>query len=164
MEHGGEGPAVLLALEQSVLGAAMRQSIYLYPAVEIVHIFGFILLVGSIIAFDLRLLGLVRELPADRLARLLVRLSMLGFAAVVPSGLLLFATEATAVWANPIFPVKLGFIAAGLLNVALFHAVIGRNIAGWGIALPPAPARVVGAVSLAAWGGAIVCGRLLAYF
>ena len=75
MEHGGEGPALLVALEQSVLGATMRQSIFLYPAVEIVHIFGFILLVGSIVAFDLRLLGLIRELPADRLARLLVRLS-----------------------------------------------------------------------------------------
>ena len=164
MEHDGGGPAILLALEQSVLGATMRQSIFLYPAVEIVHIFGFILLVGSIIAFDLRLLGVMRELPADRLARLLVRLSMLGFAAVVPSGLRLFATEATAVWANPIFPVKLSLIAAGLVNVALFHTVIGRNIAGWGSSAPPVPARLAGAASLAAWGGVIICGRLLAYF
>ena len=59
---------LLVSLEQSNLGAAMRESMWLYPAVEILHIFGFILLVGSIIGFDLRLLGLHRFLPVPAFA------------------------------------------------------------------------------------------------
>jgi hypothetical protein len=163
MEHG-VGPAWLLAIEHSGLGGAMRQSIWLYPAVEIAHIFGFVLLVGTIAAFDLRLLGLARRIPADLLGRLLVRVAVLGFAVVLPSGLLLFATEATAVAVNPVFPVKLGLIALGLANAGIFHFALGPGIAAWGTAAPPLGARLAGALSLASWAGAIVCGRLLAYF
>ena len=36
----------LVALEQSGLGATMRQSLMVYPLVEILHILGFALLVG----------------------------------------------------------------------------------------------------------------------
>jgi hypothetical protein len=163
MEHA-EGPAWLLAIEQSGLGQAMRQLVWLYPAVEVVHIFGFVLLVGPIVAYDLRLLGLTPRLPADLLGRLLVRTAVAGFALVLPSGLLLFTTEATSVAANPVFPVKLGLVALGLANAALFRIAGGRDLASWSLAAPPPSARAAGAVSLLAWAGAIVCGRLLAYF
>jgi hypothetical protein len=163
MEHGG-GPAWLLAIEHSGLGQAMRQSVWLYPAVEVTHIFGFVLLVGPIVAYDLRLLGVGPRLPADLLGRLLVRTSVVGFALVLPSGLLLFATEASSIAANPVFPVKLGLIALGLANAALFRVAAGRELAAWSLSVPPPSARVAGGVSLLAWAGAIVCGRLLAYF
>jgi hypothetical protein len=163
MEHSG-GPAWLAALEHSPLGQAMRESIWLYPTVEIVHILGFVLLVGPIVAFDFRLLGLARDIPLDRLGRLLIRTSVTGFCLTAPAGLLLFATEATAVAANPAFFVKLGFIAAGLANAGLFRLVARRQERAWPPALPTAWGRFAGAVSLAAWTGAIVCGRLLAYF
>lgn len=164
MEHG-DGPAFLAALEDSAIGAAMRQSLYLYPTVETLHILGFVLLVGSIAAYDLRLLGFGRALPADSLARLLVPCSVAGFLIVLPTGLLLFVTEATSIIANPVFPLKLGFIAIGLANAAIFHVGPYRAVADWrtGVAVPLA-ARAAGAVSLAAWVGALVCGRLLAYF
>jgi hypothetical protein len=163
MEHGG-GPAWLAALEHSGIGEAMRQSIWLYPTVEIVHILGFVLLVGPIAAYDLRLLSFARKLPLDQLGHLLVRTSIGGFCLVVPSGLLLFTTEATAVAANPVFPVKLGCIAVGLANAGLFRLVVGRNPAAWRADIPRSSSRLAGAVSLAAWTSAIVCGRLLAYF
>jgi len=44
-------------LQESALGHTMRSSPVLYPAVEILHILGFVVLVGSILALDLRLLG-----------------------------------------------------------------------------------------------------------
>ena len=38
----------------------MRHSLWTYPIVEIVHIVGFAILVGSVVLFDLRLLGFSR--------------------------------------------------------------------------------------------------------
>ena len=55
-------------LEASQLGWAMRESPWLYPAVEIAHIAGSALLFGSIVVLDLRLLGLSRSISARRLA------------------------------------------------------------------------------------------------
>ena len=52
------------ALEASGLGQAMRQWLWLYPAVETVHIVGIALLFGSIAVLDLRLLGVGRSIPA----------------------------------------------------------------------------------------------------
>ena len=51
------------AIEMSALGVAMRQSLWLYPIVEIVHLAGIALLFGSIAILDLRLLGLSRAIP-----------------------------------------------------------------------------------------------------
>ena len=47
-------PAPIAAIEQSALAMAMRNELWLYPAVEIAHIAAFVLLVGSIAMLDLR--------------------------------------------------------------------------------------------------------------
>lgn len=70
MEHGPQAaPAILVALQDSALGQTMRQSLYLYPAVEIVHLLAIALLVGSILALDLRLVGWRVVAPAWPLGR-----------------------------------------------------------------------------------------------
>jgi hypothetical protein len=61
--HPPSGPAWLVWLEVSGLGQMMRRSAWLYPIVEIVHIVGFVILVGAVVMFDLRVLGLGRGLP-----------------------------------------------------------------------------------------------------
>src|SRR5690606_20609009 len=58
--HAASGPLSLI--EGLPVAAAMRQWLWLYPAVEIVHILGFVLLAGSIALFDVRLLGFSRSL------------------------------------------------------------------------------------------------------
>ncbi|WP_341913611.1 hypothetical protein [Ferrovibrio terrae] len=167
MEHAASAHPWLVGLEQSGLGAAMRQSMVLYPAVEVVHILGFVLLVGSIIGFDLRLLGLTRLLPVAPFAHHAVPLAMLGFFIAAPSGFLLFTTEATSIAVNPAFQVKLACVAIGLLNAAVFHLGPWRSMTRHGDDMAggavPAIARVSAAVSLLAWCGAIIGGRLIAY-
>ena len=56
-------------LEATAAATAMRQSLWLYPIVEILHIIGFVILVGSILALDLRLLGLGRAIAIPPMAR-----------------------------------------------------------------------------------------------
>ena len=67
--HEPAGPAFLVWLETTGLAVAMRQWLWLYPIVEIVHILGFVVLVGSVAMFDLRLLGVSPRLPVSALAR-----------------------------------------------------------------------------------------------
>ena len=71
--HEAVGPAWLVWLEGSAVAMAMRQWVWLYPIVEIVHIIGFVILVGAAAMFDLRLLGLSRQLPVADLAPHLLR-------------------------------------------------------------------------------------------
>ncbi len=161
--HAASGPDWLLALENSGLGEAMRQSLWLYPAANVLHVLAAGVLIGAILGFDLRLLGLGSRVPVAPLASLLVPMAATGVLLALPTGFLLFTADATAVAGNPVFPVKLSFIAVGLVNVAAFHFGALRGIEGWGNHVPAA-ARVAAVVSLAAWLGAASAGRLIAYF
>lgn len=143
----------LIWLENSALGLAMRRSLWLYPAAEIVHILGIVLLVGGALMFDLRLLGFSRGLSVVQSADHSLPWSRRGFALVVLSGAMMFAAHPTE-WAySRVFQVKLALIALALANAAVFHRGIFRSVATWDRDLPhPRSARLAGVVSLAALG------------
>ena len=161
MEHQPAAP-IFLALQESALGQVMRSSPALYPAVEILHILGFVVLVGSILALDLRLLGLGRPIPIQPMAQLLLPLSRFGFLLAISMGLLLFSADAAHVVRNPAFQTKLLLIAAALVNIVIAH------VGPWRVALWRAEAsggaKVTALVSLLLWPGAVCAGRLIAYF
>ena len=141
---------------------AMRGTTWLYPAVEIVHIAGFAVLVGAVAMFDLRVLGFGRDLPVRVLARHLLPWSMGSMLLVLPSGLLLFAAEAPDLAANRIFLLKLVLIAVAGLNALAFHSGPYRSAERWESRAPPR-ARLHAELSLLLWLAVIACGRLLAY-
>lgn len=159
MEHQ---PPIFLALQESALGHAMRSSPALYPAVEILHILGFVVLVGSILALDLRLLGLGRAIPIPPMAQLLLPVSRCSFLLAISMGFLLFSADAAHVVRNPAFQTKLLLIAAALVNIAIAHAGPWRRVALWD-ADAPAGAKVTALVSLLLWLSVICAGRLIAY-
>lgn len=163
--HPPSGPAWAVWLETSGVAAAMRQWLWLYPAVEITHIVGFVVLVGSAFMFDLRLLGLSRALPVSAMAVHLLRWARLALLLVIPSGALMFLAHATEFAGNPAFRLKLLLIAAAFLNAGIFHRWPFRAVGDWDTEiLAPWPARLAGVLSLVLWIGVITCGRLLAYF
>ncbi len=152
------------AIEASALGQAMRQWLWLYPAVETAHIAGIAVLVGSIAVLDLRLLGLSRALPVRRLAAHVLPWSAGSFALIVPSGLAMFIAHAGDFIANPVFALKVCLILAAGVNAAVFHAGVFRGAARWDVdAMPPLAARLAAGLSLLLWLSVIACGRLLAY-
>jgi len=157
------------ALEASGLGQAMRQWLWLYPAVEIVHIVGIGLLFGSIAILDLRLLGVSRGIAVKALARHVLPWTAAAFLLIVPSGLMMFTAHASDFISSPVFVVKICLIMGAGLNAALFHAIVYPSVEVWDSEEmrklgPPPSARVSAAVSLAIWISVIACGRLLAYF
>ena len=157
-----QAPPIFLALQESALGHAMRSSPALYPAVEILHIIGFVVLVGSIVALDVRLLGLGRAIPIQPMARLLLPLSRFGFLLAISMGFLLFSADASHVVRNPAFQAKLLLIAAALVTVAIAHAGPWRRIALWGTEAPGS-AKVMALASLLLWLSVVCAGRLIAY-
>lgn len=143
----------LLVLEQSAPGQFLRTSWWAYPLVNVVHVLGLAALYGSVVALDLRLLGVWRAVPRDHLSRPLVAVAAAGLAVALVSGALLFAARAAEYAAMPVFLAKIGFVALGLVNAA------AMRVSGLEARRP----RLAGAVSLVAWTGAIVLGRLIGY-
>jgi hypothetical protein len=162
MTHGTAG--WLAWLEGLPVSVAMRHWLWLYPGVEIVHIAGFVVLVGTAVVFDLRLLGVSPRLPVADLARHLTVWATVGLALIVPTGLLMFSAHAGEMAENPAFRLKLILIAAAGINALAFRVGAFRTVAAWGCgsAAPPG-ARASAVLSLVLWAGIIACGRLLAY-
>ncbi|PZN47364.1 MAG: hypothetical protein DIU65_17200, partial [Proteobacteria bacterium] len=106
-----EAPAILVALEQSALGMAIRQSVWIYPAANTAHILGLTVLAASVAVMDLRLLGAFRETVPAAVIVPARRLAMLALTIMVLTGLVLFTAEATHVAMNPVFQIKMGLIA-----------------------------------------------------
>lgn len=152
-------------LEASGVAGAMREWTLLYPAVEIAHILGFVVLVGGAFLFDLRLLGFARRLPVSHLAGHLLRWSRASLLVVIPTGFLMFMTSATKLAANPVFQLKLALIAAAGLNAAAFRLWTSKSLSEWDTdARAPFAARLSAVVSIVLWTGVISCGRLIAFF
>lgn len=154
----------LAAIERLPLAVAMRHDLWLYPSVEIVHIIGFVTLVGSIIVLDLRLLGLSKALSVSVLARHTLPWSIGALALIVPSGLLMFITHAGDFISNTAFIIKMSLLFCAGINAAVFHAGVFRSVAAWdsGVATP-AVAKMHALLSLLIWIAVLACGRLLAY-
>lgn len=163
MRHAPEGPAWLVWLETTWLAGVMRESLWTYPIVEIVHIVGFVVLVGGAAMFDLRLLGVSRALPASLMARHHLPWARAALLLVLPSGFLMFIAHATEFADNPAFRLKLAFLVLAGLNALMFHRGAFRSVAGWESTAVPVSARLAAVASLVLWVGVIAAGRLLAY-
>ena len=153
---------LLIRIQDGAVGRAMRESLLLYPLVEILHILGLALLLGSIVALDLRLLGAGRTLDVAALAGYLLPLAVGGFLLAAPTGALLFTTEAATFVGNPAFQAKLALLALAGINAAVLHRGPWRRLHAWG-ARPPGSARFAAALSIVLWIGVLICGRLIAY-
>ena len=148
----------LAALENLPAIVALRESTLAYPLVNALHIVGVALLFGAIVPLDLRLAGWRRgSATIDGLSRLLLPVAMFGFALAACAGLLLFATDARAHAASPLFQAKVVLIVLALGNAWALRRRDWRRQPGRRVAL-------AGAASLILWLAVIVLGRLIGYF
>jgi len=144
--------------------AEMMQTAWAWPIVESIHFLGLCLLIGCIGTFDLRLLGVAKRIPIAAMHRL-VPWGLLGFGINVASGLLFVLTEPDQYIYNSSFHLKLLFVAVAGLNASLFYLTSYRRVFGANTPLDaPLRAKVIAAISLTAWVGVIVCGRLITFY
>src|SRR6266545_2712024 len=134
----GEAPAIFVALEQSGLGAAIRQSAWLFPVANVGHILALVMFAGALAVMDIRLLG---GLSATSPAHVLMRarsIAISAFVLLAATGFLLFTAEASHLILNPVFQIKLALIGLGLANLAIFEFGVKRSVVDLspGVAMP----------------------------
>ena len=150
-------------LQNSSWAVGVRQSLWLYPAIEIIHITGIVLVAGGAIFFDLRLLGMSKKIPVADMARHLLAWSKRGLILAVPSGILLFITNAETLGYDPTFHIKLILLALAGINAWVFHAFVFRAKEQYNHSSWSGSGKASAVCSIILWIAVIACGRLLAY-
>ena len=152
-------------LENSRLADDIRENDLLFPFIESVHVLAICLVVGSILAVDLRLLGLASiRRSVSRVTNGILPLTWCAFVVAVASGGLLFISNATKYLGNGFFIAKLFLIGAAGLNMAIFHAISAKDLPRWeNETRLPLPARLAGGLSILLWVAVVACGRWVGF-
>ena len=147
--------ALLGQIEQSGVATWIRESgvLYGYPLILFLHTLGLSTLVGLSSAISLRLLGFAPGIPLASFDRTF-SLMWAGLSLTAATGILLFVADARRHASNPAFFVKLFFVLAAVTALVLTWRRVFRG---------PHGGRILAAVSLACWFGALSAGRLMAY-
>lgn len=156
---------IIAFFEDSNLADAIRENDLLFPLIESAHVLAICLVVGSIMAVDLRLLGLAwTKRPASGVTRGILPLTWGAFVVAAASGFLMFMSNATKYLGNGYFVAKLVLIAVAGANMLIFHFVSARDRRRWDDqARPPLSARLAGGISLLLWIAVVVCGRWIGF-
>ena len=152
-------------LQASAIGVWTRESpsIWAYPTVLTLHTVGLGVLVGANAVVDFRLLGFAPRLPVRSLTPL-YRFMWAGFAINAITGAMLFASDATAKAAQPVFYVKLMLIALALAATVVIRKRVERaDPSGGARVREESTTRRAAVASLLLWTAAIAAGRLMAY-
>jgi hypothetical protein len=153
--------AFLAWLSGSPVGEWVSGSTWAYPGLLFVHTLGLGILVGLNAAVGLRLLGFAPNVPVAEMEPLF-QYMWFGFWVNAVSGSVLFIADAPKKAANPSFIVKLVLIALAVwvMRALKRHAFPQSGISNGAVSRG---VKLLAAVSLVLWGGAITAGRLMAY-
>jgi hypothetical protein len=164
--------SILSALRQLAAFApvvALRDSFWVYPAVNTLHILGIVLLVGSVLPLDLRLLGAFKRYPVRPIAKIMVPIATCGVVLTILSGLMLFAVNPVDYVRTDLFLVKIGLIGAAGINAALlsynasWNEIVVADESLLNITEPDRKLQIAAFFSLLFWIAVLTCGRFVGY-
>lgn len=136
--------------------AALQSNAWAYPALEALHVLGIALLLGNLVALEMRVFGRAESIPVQPFARLSLTIAIAGFALAACSGLLMFATQPDELLANRYFLIKMGLLVAAGCNALFFHLRGSlRHL--------DSLARAQMLLSTGIWVAVVFCGRWIAY-
>jgi hypothetical protein len=144
------------SLEQVGWVKVLATTGWLYSSVSVIHYFTLFFFIGTIVLVDLRILGLAgRGQTISLLAEQLLPWTWIGFTLAVISGFLLFTTDAGDYAPDHVFQAKMLVILLALI----FTVIVHRGQRKWNL-LPAIPlgVKVIAALSLLLWLGAILAG------
>jgi hypothetical protein len=142
----------------------LRHEPMLWPAMEMLHYLGLSLLFGTVILFDLRVLGAFKAMPPATLHRW-IPWGIAGFALNGTTGAAFFSAHPEQYAYNAAFHWKIVFLCLAALNVLAFYTTVYRDLKQLPAhAAVPKRAKILTAISLLSWSGVLVCGRLLTFY
>ena len=145
--------------EATKIGTVVRESLWLFPVIQCVHLLALALLGGAVLVVDLRLLGLgLRSEPASDLARKMHPWLLGSLLAMIATGVPMLFSEALKCYYSPPFWYKMGMLVLAML----FAFTIRRRVLAAGSG--PIGSRVTAVLSLMLWFGVGFSGRWIAFY
>jgi hypothetical protein len=142
-------------------GHGVRNSVWLFPFVEIFHLLGLGLLGGTVLLLNLRLLNIdFRSEATSELAREVRPWMLFGLAVMLVSGFFLFSSESVKMYGNPAFRYKMLFLALAVVyTFTLYRKVTAADEAQFS----PIWKKLAALVSVFLWAGVGLAGRAIGY-
>jgi hypothetical protein len=152
--------SLLLWLEQSAVGVWVREATWGFPSILFLHTLGLGAVAGFSVAVNLWTLAFGARHPSAPLNPFFA-VAWGGFGVSLASGLLLLAAYPAKALTDPVFYLKLALVAGALVQLEWLRR---RHFAHASAPSQPGVlARVTAVAAIAAWAGAVLTGRLLAY-
>jgi hypothetical protein len=142
---------------------ALMNTAWAWPIAESLHFIGLSMLLGTIGIVDLRLLGVAKAIPLLDLHRI-TRIGVVGFAINIVTGAAFFVSAPDQYLYNPAFQLKLACMLLAAANVVAFYTIAWPLLRRAAVNQVPVLAKLCAAVSLTAWTGVIVFGRLITFY
>ena len=138
----------------------IRDSTWVFALIEVFHLFGLTLLLGTLTVLNLRLFGWgLGGYPLKAVAADALPWTFVGMSVSITSGILLFLSEAMKCYGSAPFFVKMGLLAAALLFTFTFHRHLTKAEAP-----SPVLSKCAACVSVTLWFGVGLAGRAIAFF
>ena len=147
--------------DDSFFGAGVRNSVWLFPFIEILHLIGLGVLGGTVLILNMRLLGFqFRSEPVSELAKDVQPWMRGGLAVMLISGFFLFSSESVKMYGNPAFRIKM----AALLAAIIFTFTLHRKATMSDLSeMPHLWPKLAAMISLALWSTVGLAGRAIGY-
>ena len=165
----GPGPTSAIgdigfSIASSVQHFVIDSSMWVWPILEDLHFIGLILIIGAFGALNVRVLGMMKQLPVAPFHRF-IPWGIAGFFINIVTGMLFFMGMPGFYTPNIVFQIKMFTIMLAGLNLLLFHCTSAfRSLEHLGPGEDaPFYAKIVAASSLFLWIAAIVLGRYLPF-
>ena len=156
---------LLDGLKNSGLATAIRNSLYIFPLLEAVHVIALTLVFGTIMIVDLRILGVAStSRPYSRVSADMLKWTWGAFALALVTGSFMFITNARVYFDNTFFRFKFLLMALAGLNMLVFQLTAGREPVSWNDGVPAPPrAKAAAIASLVLWVLVIGMGRSVGF-
>ena len=157
--------AFLKSVEATGFATRIRDSLFLFPMVESMHVVGLALVLGTIAVADLRLLGVASaQRSFQRISSDVEKWTWAAFALSALTGAFMFTTNARVYYHNFYFRTKMLLLALSAVNMLVFKWTAFRKVHDWDRA-PSAPGvgRTVAVLSLVLWISIIFMGRMIGF-
>ena len=154
----------LARLQDLGLPTQIRESDWLFPTIETVHVFAVVLVVGTIMTVDLRLLGFAnKERPYSQVAAEMLPWTWTAFVIAALAGMLMFSSKALTYYGDIPFRLKMVCLLLAGINMAMFHWLGTRHLDTWDRGRPPRAAKFAGGASLLLWTTIVAAGRWIGF-
>ncbi len=152
-------------LENTPVSLIIQSVSWIIPLVQSIHIMAVTVIVGSVLAVDMKLLGAVgRGSPISGATRRFLPWIWVALVVLLLTGATLTAAEPKRELLNWVFRLKMVLIVLVCAVTGAFQVTVSRNASAWGNTPSNQwQARLLAIGTLAIWITIIFCGRWIGY-